>query len=685
VYLRPPLSPFFAAIALLLSLTACSDDISRLFGDSGPTPEERALATLGLQQALETSDFDQVMLKLAEGAEPDKVSVHSLQAILTPGMSAVVGFMLDAGLDPDAAIGDSNLLFIAHENNATDVVSLLLEEGASPNVNQDGQTLLYRAIAEENMQSVELLIAANVDASIGEEEGQSTVILAITTGYSGLVSDLIARGASPDIQINGITPLGTAEIMMDSEAVDSLLPYLDTPPPEVIKELRVALLESPVGGLDGKLQSAVASFQRENNLPAHGYPTQRTIELVIREFEARSTNAWFYYVMKGDLPAIKEWLKSHPNDLNKTTAEGWSALTFAAARGNFEVALWLVSNGANVKQVGNKGETLLHTAIEAASGTDCRKSCRSLIETLIDKGVDPDLKDIKGVSSKDLAAIKFDGASHPIGDLLNIQPMNDIPDSMIWAILVKPQGILISKRLCYQDYGRMDVEVNSIMAESDYVPVDLHLEKGKPCVILDEAQPDIATYEFKTSIPPDTPEQTRQHMDRIRNQGLRSGDSVYDYKKEHTAQIFRTHKDGFASDFIYSNCEDFLLQAGCRKDNKELKWSGFHKFNDGFDFDGYTMRPNFSASLYSREYKYIYSGRVSKGDFPFFLVSDMYAKGYTIVDLVGWKDIWLIIFSNRSGWTAQKILVTVDDFDAKLRQAQKEGWDLLTFKEYKVN
>ncbi len=137
---------------------------------------------------------------------------------------------------------------------------------------------------------------------------------------------------------------------------------------------------------------------------------------------------------EGDVSKVEDWLKAHPGSINHSISDGFSLLHVACAFGRAELVTHLIGRGALVNQNADNAShaTPLHLAVahrddEVAVGIvrelvefgaelnshDSNKETPLhhavargsllLVETLIEAGADPYLKDSHGRSPADLA------------------------------------------------------------------------------------------------------------------------------------------------------------------------------------------------------------------------------------------------------------------------------------------
>jgi uncharacterized protein len=146
------------------------------------------------------------------------------------------------------------------------------------------------------------------------------------------------------------------------------------------------------------------------------------------------TNGLYDPTHSGDLAAVLEWLKVHPNDLNSPIGDGYTPLHVAALFGHEPIVRELIAYGAlvNVEAANASHATALHAAVcfrdenvadripriliecgaelngAQAGGVTAlhhavNRCSLKLVQTLIEAGADPFLKDDQGRSASDLA------------------------------------------------------------------------------------------------------------------------------------------------------------------------------------------------------------------------------------------------------------------------------------------
>jgi ankyrin repeat protein len=143
----------------------------------------------------------------------------------------------------------------------------------------------------------------------------------------------------------------------------------------------------------------------------------------------RSSSELLAAITKGEIDAVKEFLKNGTDANVKVKGTKETPLHFAAAKNRWKIVELLISNGADVNEPNQLGDTPLHNAVIEgdkeivelliASGADVNakseigsclhvavmSSSREVVELLISKGADLNAKDISGGTPLHVATI----------------------------------------------------------------------------------------------------------------------------------------------------------------------------------------------------------------------------------------------------------------------------------------
>ena len=277
------------------------------------------------------------------------------------GYTDVALALLDAGVDVNQAKGGDGTtpLLIACINGHFDLAKLLLDRGADPNrVADNGVAPLYAVI---NLRWIQESGYPNPWAHFDQK-----------TDYLGLMKVLLEKGADPNARVNrkvwysgynfdqsdveevGSTAFWRAAYGADVEAMKLLVnhgadPHIPTTKPPAAQREGGA----PPVAVDSSAPATVAvggpAVSALHAASGAGYG---------EGFAGNSHR----YAPSGMLAAVKYLVDELHMDVNQRDDEGNTALHNAAARGDNDMVLYLVSKGADVKAVNRKGQTTVDLA-----------------------------------------------------------------------------------------------------------------------------------------------------------------------------------------------------------------------------------------------------------------------------------------------------------------------------------
>jgi uncharacterized protein len=277
------------------------------------------------------------------------------------GYSDVATALLDAGVDVNQAKGGDRTtpLLIATINGHFDLGKILLDRGADPNLSaENGVTPLYAAI---NLQWIQ---EAGYPQPWAHHDQR--------VNYLAYMKLLLDKGANPNARVNkkvwysgynfdqsdvdevGSTPFWRAAYGADVEAMKLLVSYGADPnvpttkPPTPMRE----------GGGGGSTEDKSGVPQVPVGGPAV-FPLHAASGAGYGQGFAGNSHR---YAPGGMLAAVKYLVENIHADVNQRDDEGNTALHNAAARGDTEMVLYLVSKGADVKAVNRAGQTTVDMA-----------------------------------------------------------------------------------------------------------------------------------------------------------------------------------------------------------------------------------------------------------------------------------------------------------------------------------
>ena len=278
------------------------------------------------------------------------------------GFSEAVDALLAGGADINqVSTGDhTSALLIATINGHFDLAQTLLDKGADPNA--------------ESLHGVAPLFAAlNVTWAPRTLYPQPRAFQQQQITYLDYMKSLLEKGADPNTRVNrkvwysgynfdlagvdetGATPFWRAAYASDVAAMQMLLDHGADPNIRSMK---------PAG------RPRTGDGGRENTKDVSGLPvvpvggpgvTPLQAAAGVGYGEGFAANSHIH-APGGFLPAIKFLVEVTGADVNAVDHEGYTALHHAAARGDNETILYLVSKGADVMKVSREGQTVADMA-----------------------------------------------------------------------------------------------------------------------------------------------------------------------------------------------------------------------------------------------------------------------------------------------------------------------------------
>jgi ankyrin repeat protein len=333
----------------LNALTAPIDEMPQRPGPAGPPAAPARFDVPGVTRPFRYNELI--------GSQGGLTALHFAAR---QGSAKSVRALVDAGVDVNLpSPGDkATPLLVAIINGHFDIAGYLLDKGASPNLGSDaGVSPLYATL--------------NVQWAPIAAYPQPRAHLQQATNYLDMMKALLQKGADPNARLRkkvwysgynfdqssvdeiGATPFWRAAYAADVAAMRLLVSFGADPAIPTIKPLSRRGPEDPSRGED-KTGLPV--------LPVGGpgvTPLQAASGVGYGFGFAGNSH---HFAPTGMLAAVKFLVEEMGADVNAVDHDGNTAVHHAAARGDNEMILYLVSKGADVTRVNRAGQTTVDLA-----------------------------------------------------------------------------------------------------------------------------------------------------------------------------------------------------------------------------------------------------------------------------------------------------------------------------------
>lgn len=156
-----------------------------------------------LLAAAARNDFAAVEKLLKEGANANAKDEGNMQPLVFAvnfGSIEIVRLLLESGADPDIKIEGATVLATAAMNGYARIAALLLEAGARVDERYGNEsTPLMNAVFMNHASTVETILKHDPNLSLENSDGMTALSIAQAQGYTQLVELLLKYGVNPEI------------------------------------------------------------------------------------------------------------------------------------------------------------------------------------------------------------------------------------------------------------------------------------------------------------------------------------------------------------------------------------------------------------------------------------------------------------------------------------------------------
>jgi ankyrin repeat protein len=313
-----------------------------------------------LHRAAQQGHLQLMKLLIDKGAPVDERShdgsnLTSLHLAANEDQIATVKLLLEKGADIDARgkgeryKGWSALAF-ASWNNYKGLVELLIEKGAPlKGFKRDKINPLWFPVYKGHKEITELLLAKGAVVDVPGSKAWGTLHIAVEKGYPELVQVLLEHGADVNRVAYGKTPLSvmiywkrdhkeiTRLLLAHGAEVNTINYYRETP-----------LHQAARYGFPGSAELLLQNGAKPNIISDMGSTPLGLADRNGRKAVVRLLLSLHTAAKKGDLTAVSELVKTHPQLINARDLDHKTPLHHAAENNHLKIANLLIENGAAV-------------------------------------------------------------------------------------------------------------------------------------------------------------------------------------------------------------------------------------------------------------------------------------------------------------------------------------------------
>jgi ankyrin repeat protein len=267
-----------------------------------------------------------------------------------------------------AATGDSRLVNAARNKDVKTVRSLLSQHADVNTRSDDGSTALLWAAHANDLETAELLLRAGADANVANEFRMTPLSQACTNGSDAFVRLLLKSGANPNTPIaTGVTPLMTCARSGSVDAVRRLLEFGAAvearEPAQSQTALMWAAAEHQVGVVKALIEAhADLKAHSKAGFTAIHFAARRGDQEMVELLLGAGVNVNILSQTDEDGKPAASAGAGRVTAVRKTAGtSGYTPLLVATVRGHVPLALYLLDHGAD-PNIGDAGFTPLHWA-----------------------------------------------------------------------------------------------------------------------------------------------------------------------------------------------------------------------------------------------------------------------------------------------------------------------------------
>ena len=282
---------------------------------------------------------------------------------LAPLLSAAAVAAKVAVASSAAAAADVPLIEAVKTANTATIRALLEQHVDVNSPEADGTTALHWAVHRSDLETVELLIRAGATVENENRYGVKPLLLAANNGHAAIIERLLKAGADP----NTVTPGGESALMAAARnGTPEALSVLIASGAEVnVREgwlgqsaLMWAAAQNNATALRVLIENGADVHARTVPVTGAGAPRSRRSDPTGR---GTGFTPFLFAVRAGHFESVRTLLAAGAN-VNDTLSDGTSALHLAIMNAHFELAAFLLDQGADAN-ADAPGWTPLHRLV----------------------------------------------------------------------------------------------------------------------------------------------------------------------------------------------------------------------------------------------------------------------------------------------------------------------------------
>ena len=340
------------ADALTILAARDRDDLITAIVGSGVDPDLlNSEGSTALQNAIlaEAANAVAALVRFGADATAERDGLTATALAEATGNAAIVRLLAASG-----DISGGVRLAIAARAGDLERIDALLANGTDVNALDAGNyaPILHAALAGHN-DAVRLLAERGGHAEAASTDGLTALGVLVMAGSTGIVGDLLSRGADANHKMNGIPILSLAVVAGDDAMVELLL-----------ERGADSTLESDDGATPGMLAMSLGRSELARRLGGIPKP-EPDMDLIA------AVNA-------GDIGTVRRLLAAGKNP-NQRADNGMPALVIAAGSGNPQMALALIHAGADVTSSDRNGNNAIHAAFAQSDKQAARQIADAVV------------------------------------------------------------------------------------------------------------------------------------------------------------------------------------------------------------------------------------------------------------------------------------------------------------------